>query len=288
MTRDHLTPGSTMEGMAITGTTSRTTTADGRDALRKHLSNAPPLFFEREAVGLRALAAAGARVPEVLDVGAEQITIEWIDQTRPHSGGGVEPGVTSTGTGDDPEERFGWELAALHQTTGERWGSVDGEPTAYLGAAPIDLTPCASWHESWVQRRIVPLARQAADAGQHDPAAAALAERITPEHLGPPESPTLVHGDLWAGNRLIDGAGTNWLIDPCAHFGHREVDLAMMRLFGGFGERAFAAYAEVFPLADGWPERVAVYQAVPLLVHAILFGGGYGDQSAEALRLASG
>ena len=262
-----------MRGMAITGTTSRTTTPEGRDVFVKQLDGAPRLFFEREASGLRALATAGARVPEVVAVDERGLTLSWVE----------EGGVDST----DTEERFGRELAALHRTTGERWGSVDGEPTAYLGAAPIDLTPCGTWHESWVERRIVPLARQGADAGLLDPATAALAEQITTEQLGPPEPPTLVHGDLWAGNRLIDGEGRSWLIDPCAHYGHREVDLAMMRLFGGFGERAFQAYAEVFPLADGWPERVAVYQAVPLLVHAILFGGGYADRSAEVLRLAS-
>ncbi|WP_256838839.1 fructosamine kinase family protein [Ornithinimicrobium faecis] len=262
--------------MAITGTTSRTTTPDGRDVFVKELDGAPPLFFEREAVGLRALAAAGARVPEVLAVDHRSLALSWIEQ-----GGAGRTDRTDTG------ERFGRELAALHGTTGARWGPVDGEPTAYLGACPIDLTPCETWHESWVQRRLVPLAREAADAGRLDPAAVTLAEQIRPEHLGPQEPPTLVHGDLWAGNRLVDGEGQSWLIDPCAHYGHREVDLAMMRLFGGFGEGAFAAYAEVSPLADGWAQRVAVYQAVPLLVHAILFGGGYAAQSAEALRLAS-
>lgn len=260
--------------MAITGTTSRTTTPDGRDALVKHLDDAPPLFFAREAVGLRALADAGARVPEVLAVDEHSLTISWVE-------------VSAPGGSADTEEQFGRELAALHRTTGERWGSVDGEPTAYLGACPIDLTPTTTWHESWVQRRIVPLARQAADAGLLDPDTAAVAEQITPEHLGPDEPPTLVHGDLWAGNRLVDQHGDSWLIDPSAQHGHREVDLAMMRLFSGFGEQAFGAYAEVFPLADGWRDRVAVYQCVPLLVHAILFGGGYADQSAEALRLAS-
>ena len=107
------------------------------------------------------------------------------------------------------------------------------------------------------------------------------------DQLIPHEPPARLHGDLWSGNVLWSTDGRTWLIDPAAYGGHREVDLAMMRLFGGFGERAFQAYAEVFPLADGWPERVAVYQAVPLLVHAVLFGGGYAERSAEALRLAS-
>src|SRR5690606_21722239 len=166
------------------------------------------------------------------------------------------------------------------------YGSVDGEPTAYLGACPVDLTPTDTWHESWVERRVVPLARAAAAQGLLDPRAVLLAEMITPEHLGPVEPPTLVHGDLWSGNRLVDRHADSWLIDPCAHYGHREVDLAMMRLFGGFGDRAFAAYAQTFPPAEGWLERVALYQSVPLLVHAILFGGSYAGQAAAALSAA--
>lgn len=258
--------------MSATGATARVTTGDGRDAFAKRLDDAPPLFFEREAVGLRALARAGARVPDVLDVTDRGLTLAWVEEG---------PGRT-TGS----EEAFGRELAALHRTTGERYGSVDGEPTAYLGACPVDLAPTATWHESWVQRRVVALARRAVDEGRLDAATAVLAEEIRPEHLGAQEPPTLVHGDLWGGNRLVDRVGDSWLIDPCAHLGHREVDLAMMQLFGGFGGRAYAAYVEAFPLAEGWQERVAVYQAVPLLVHAILFGGGYGVQAGDALRAA--
>lgn len=257
--------------MSATGTPSRTT-HDGRPAFRKRLDGAPPLFFAREAAGLRALAAAGARVPEVLDVDGSGITVSWVEQ-------GHERTPAS-------EERFGRELAALHRTTGERYGSVDGEPTGYLGACPVDLTPTGSWHESWVGRRVVPLARRAADEGRLDPGTARLAERLSADRLGPGEPPTLVHGDLWGGNRLLDPAGESWLIDPSAHYGSREVDLAMMQLFGGFSGRVYAAYAESFPLADGWRERVPVYQSVPLLVHAILFGGGYGVQAGDALRAA--
>ncbi|HLS43949.1 MAG TPA: fructosamine kinase family protein [Ornithinicoccus sp.] len=260
--------------MSGTGTTSRTTTPDGRAALTKRRANAPPLFFEREAVGLRALAHAGARVPEVLDVTETSITVGWIEHRAAREDAST-------------EERFGQELAMLHRTTGERYGSVDGEPTAYLGACPVDLTPTDTWHESWVERRVVPLARAAAAQGLLDPRAVLLAEMITPEHLGPVEPPTLVHGDLWSGNRLVDRHADSWLIDPCAHYGHREVDLAMMRLFGGFGEGAFAAYVEAFPPAEGWRERVAVYQSVPLLVHAILFGGSYAGQASAALSEAA-
>ncbi|MGC5586047.1 fructosamine kinase family protein [Ornithinimicrobium sp. W1679] len=257
-----------------TGTPARDHLPDGTEVFTKTLTGAPPRFFEREAAGLRALAQAGARVPQVLAVDAERITLAWVPQGH---------GRTAA-----TEEQFGRELAALHRTTGQRYGSVDEESTAYLGACPVDLTPTPSWAGSWLERRVVPLARRAADEGRLDPDTAALAERIDLDRLGPPEPPTLVHGDLWGGNRLLDPAGRSWLIDPCAHYGHREVDLAMMQLFGGFSGRVFAAYVEELPLADGWRERVAVYQLVPLLVHALLFGGGYGVQAGDALRRAAG
>ncbi|WP_238348261.1 fructosamine kinase family protein [Ornithinimicrobium pratense] len=292
--------------MTITGTPTRSTGPDGEPVFTKTLVDAPPLFFHREAAGLRALQAAGARVPDVLDVTEETITLSWVEQ------GGERTAAS--------EEEFGRELAALHRSGPERlqaqeapsresaastargvaathgsgdakppvtFGSVDGEPTAYLGACPVDLTPTGAWHESWVQRRVLPLARRAAELGALDPVLAALAERISPDRLGPPEPPALLHGDLWGSNRLVDSRGRSWLIDPCAQLGHREVDLAMMQLFGGFSGRVFAAYVEAHPLAEGWQERVAVYQTVPLLVHALLFGGGYGVQAGDALREAA-
>ena len=267
--------------MAITGTASAGTGPDGEQVFTKTLADAPLMFFEREASGRRALREAGARVPEVVDVTDEAITLSWVEQ------GGQRTAAS--------EGEFGRELAELHRTSAERLrlagaaehGSVDGEPTAYLGACPVDLTPTQTWHESWVQRRVIPLARRAADQGALDPSAAALAEQISADRLGPEEPPALLHGDLWGGNRLGDTRGRSWLIDPCAQRGHREVDLAMMQLFGGFSGRVFAAYVEAHPLADGWAERIAVYQTVPLLVHAILFGGGYGVQAADALREAT-
>jgi fructosamine-3-kinase len=101
---------------------------------------------------------------------------------------------------------------------------------------------------------------------------------------GPPEPPARLHGDLWAGNHLVDTSGASWLIDPAAHGGHREFDLAMMRLFGGFGTACFDAYGERAPLADGWGERVALHQIAPLVVHAVKFGGGYRPAAEAAIR----
>ena len=250
----------------------RLETADGPLFLK---TRADPLggLFEREAAGLRALRAAGAvAVPEVIRATPSGLVLEWIDVGR------RTPSTDGT---------LGPELAALHRVTGPHFGGLDEVPTGYLGSQPVDLTPTVSWPEFFIDRRVRPLTRRAIELGRIDPSAASHVERAAGragELCGPPEPPALLHGDLWAGNRLVDRTGRNVLIDPAVYWGHREVDLAMMRLFGGFGPDAFATYDEALPLADGWAQRVEWYQLPPLLVHAILFGGSYGDAALAVLR----
>jgi len=104
------------------------------------------------------------------------------------------------------------------------------------------------------------------------------------ELAGPDEPPARLHGDLWSGNVHAGADGRAWLVDPVAYGGHREVDLAMLRLFGGPSRRVLDAYDEAAPLADGHEERVALWQLFPLMVHAVLFGGGYGGSAEAAAR----
>jgi fructosamine-3-kinase len=111
-----------------------------------------------------------------------------------------------------------------------------------------------------------------------------LAAARIAEVAGEPEPAARLHGDLWGGNRLVDRHGHSWLIDPACFGGHREFDLAMMRLFGGFGSDAFDAYAETAPLTAGWRDRVPLHQLAPLASHAIKFGGSYGPALGRALR----
>lgn len=268
----------------------RLDTADGPLFL-KWRPDASPGLFQREAAGLQALRAHSGElcVPEVLRESASGLVLEWI-----------ESGPSSSTT----EADLGRGLAALHRTTNPSFGGLDGVSAGYLGSAQVDLTPTADWPEFFVERRVRPLIDRGIAEGAVPAEARSLIDRLAPraaELCGPPEPPALVHGDLWAGNRMVgagsgasgpdgrgaDGRGTggrNWLIDPAAHWAHREIDLAMMTLFGGFGPDGFAAYDEAFPLAEGWRERLRWYQLPPLLVHAILFGDGYGAEALAVLR----
>jgi fructosamine-3-kinase len=97
------------------------------------------------------------------------------------------------------------------------------------------------------------------------------------------EPPSRLHGDLWGGNRVVDSTGVSWLVDPAAHGGHREFDLAMMRLFGGFSDQCFRSYSERARLGDGWEQRVRLHQIAPLVVHAVKFGGGYVAAASAAI-----
>ena len=252
---------------------------DGRRvAVKTDRPGLPVMDHDTEARGLRWLRdSATVRVPEVLGVAAAGpdrpgvLVLEWIEES---AGGGRAP---------SDEGAFGRDLAALHRSGAPCFGREDRRTT---GSRRLPNEPCATWAEFQRSQRLIPLARLAHDTGALDEATvrglSSIAERLE-EFGGAPEPPARLHGDLWAGNRLVDRSGRSWLIDPAAHGGHREFDLAMMRLFGGFDERCFAAYDEVAPLAPGWRERVALHQLAPLTVHAVKFGGSYAAATRRAV-----
>jgi fructosamine-3-kinase len=235
---------------------------DGTRVFVKTRRDPGPGEYATEAAGLRWLAEPGALgVPEVLDAGEDFLALEWLD-----AGGGLD------------DEEFGRGVAQVHAAGAERFGAAPpGAPTQAVRLGPLLLPndPAPDWPAFYAERRLLPLA-------DRFPVVARVCERIH-DLAGPDEPPARLHGDLWSGNVLASG-GRPYLIDPAAYGGHREVDLAMLRLFGSPGPRFLAAYEDVAPLSDGHEDRVALYQLFPLLVHAALFGGGYAASVERAAR----
>lgn len=253
--------------------------ASGRVVFAKTHASPPAGFFTREAADLHWLAQPGViDVPSVLaasdgddgeDGSPARLVLSWIEEGR---------------AGPSTEADLGRALARLHGAGADAFGRTDGRTTGSLG---LPNEPCGAWATFVATQRFAPLARIARERQVLAPDVVAALERLDADRLaevgGPAEPPARLHGDLWAGNRLVDRSGASWLIDPAAHGGHREFDLAMMRLFGGFGPACFAAYEDEAPLADGWRERIALHQIAALVVHAIKFGGHYRAAAADAI-----
>jgi fructosamine-3-kinase len=250
----------------------RATLAGGARVFVKTSGDAAPGAYAAEAAGLRWLAAAegGLPVPEVLAVDADRwIALAWVD-----------------GGGRADDAALGRGLAAVHRAGAARAGELPGGGDRYvLGPLVLPNAPAASWPRFYAESRLAPLARMAAERGALDAAGVRAVEAVCDrldDLAGPAEAPARLHGDLWSGNVHAGADGRPWLIDPAAYGGHREVDLAMLSLFGSPGPAFGAAYDEVWPRAEGHADRVALYQLLPLLVHAVLFGGGYGASARRA------
>jgi fructosamine-3-kinase len=225
--------------------------------------------FAAEAAGLRWLAEADdAPVPEVLAIDDNMLVLPWLP---------------STDATPRAAERLGRELARLHAHGASSYGAPW---PGYIAELPLDNTHADSWPKWYAERRLLPFLR-ACDALSPDDVK--LIEQVISnidDLAGPAEPPSRIHGDLWSGNVLWSG-DRGWLIDPAAHGGHRETDLAMLALFGApHLDRIIAAYEEVAPLAEGWRERVPLHQLHPLLVHVALYGTSYRSRTIDAARAA--
>jgi fructosamine-3-kinase len=251
---------------------------DGTMAFVKTRAGAEPGEYATEAAALRWLGDVdgGLRVPAVLQVDDRFLALAWIEEGALDARG---------------EEELGRGLARLHTAGAPAFGSPPpSAPFGGLRLGTIALDPATGddWPRFYAEHRLLPLLRMAVDRGAV-PDAAPIEHAIDRlrELAGPPEPPARLHGDLWSGNVLAGRDGRPWLIDPAAYGGHREVDLAMLALFGQPSPRTLAAYAEVAPLAPGHEARVPLWQLLPLLVHAVLFGGGYGASAVAAARRAA-
>lgn len=228
--------------------------ADGRQVVAKFGS-----LVAREARMLEAMARAKAPVPEVLALGEGCLCLTYI------------AGGTASADG---WAGFGRALRAMHRMIGANYGW----PEAYaFGHVHIDNRPCDSWPEFWAERRIAPL-RAALSPGLQR-RVGGLCARLD-EMLPHAPDPVLLHGDLWTGNLHFDRRGCGWMIDPASYYGHGEVDLAMLHLFGTPPRRFTEAYG---PLSPGWQARRAIYQLWPAMVHVALFGARYERMVAGLL-----
>jgi protein-ribulosamine 3-kinase len=245
--------------------------ADGRCVFVKFNHRAPPRFFEAEAEGLEFLRVGLAkaprmRVPEVLHVGEQILVLEFLKLTK-----------------HGAPEVLGEGLAALHRSKADSWG---GPRANFIGALGQLNQTRSTWAEFFIKERLLvqlslPGAKRLLNPGVRR-GFDSLFEAL-PDLLRTNDPPSRLHGDLWSGNySYIDGGAA--LFDPAVYVGHREVDLAMMRLFGGFDSRVFEAYEAAYPLAPGSEKRMKIYQLYPLLVHVNLFGASYVSAVEASLR----
>jgi fructosamine-3-kinase len=233
----------------------------------------PPGLFTSEAEGLRALNTGALVVPRVVCATDDLLAMEYLPPGTPIA---------------DFDEQLGRGLARLHATTAPAFGfAVDG----YCGTTPQPNGWLPDWPTFWRERRLGFQLERAARTRGVDAKDRRAADRLLARLdglLGDPEPPALIHGDLWSGNLHVTPDGRPALVDPAAYFGHREAELGMMVLFGGFSEGVFAAYEAERPLQAGWRERLPLYSLYHVLNHYNLFGGGYGRQAFAIVRRYAG
>lgn len=221
-------------------------------------------LFDIEVKNLELLAKAKAvRIPKVYGTfrieGHEFLLLQFIESGTPHY---------------DFWRDLGTGLARLHKTTKDTFGLHFDN---YIGSLPQSNTPTSEWTDFFIHQRLEPMLKMAIDSGKAEPELIPKFESLYSKlnEIFPKENPALLHGDLWSGNCMADENGDPVIYDPAVYYGHREMDLAMTRLFGGFESEFYESYHEEFPLEKHWEQRIAVCNLYPLLVHVNLFVGSY-------------
>ncbi len=251
-------------------------TNKGRFFIKLNDAGQYPEMFLAEADGLTALQKDfPLKVPSVVAVGevenTQYLLLEWLENTN-HT--------------NQSWEAFGQALAQLHRTTNKQFGWHQNN---YLGSIKVNNDWCNDWSEFYSNNRLLPFVKMLRDQNvfsakevqQAEAFCAALCSRL------PTEPPALLHGDLWSGNASavkVDNQITIAIYDPAVCYGHREIDIALTRLFGGFPSIFYDAYHEAYPLQSGWQQRLPLFQLSHLLLHAVLFGGGYIGRCKEIMK----
>jgi fructosamine-3-kinase len=237
----------------------RVTTDQGIYFLKENSAEKFPGMFEAEAKGLALLRSADAFcIPEVILQENDQLFLEWLERVPPPANGWRDAGK---------------KLAQLHKHTASSFGL---DHANYIGSLPQSNKQHATWAEFFSHERILPQLKLARNEKKIDAALVTKGENFCHAltEIFPAEAPSLLHGDLWSGNFFFSKKSPA-IFDPAVYYGHREMDLAMTKLFGGFDEEFYEAYEEEFPLEKNWKERTDFCNLYPLLVHVNLFGGSY-------------
>jgi fructosamine-3-kinase len=247
-------------------------TSGGKYFLKTNDAAKFPRMLEKEARGLHWLRKhCTLKIPHVIRQGVfEQyqfLLLEWLEP--------------SGSTGKD-WENFGRSLAMMHRETNGLFGWGESN---YIGSLPQLNNRTETWAAFYSEQRILPMVNLLCLNGSFDTGDRNKADKFCSrlEDLFPREPPSLLHGDLWSGNFMFTSQGSA-VFDPATYYGHREMDIGMSLLFGGFDPRFYAAYEEMYPMTGSWKERLPFTQLYPLLVHAILFGGSYVQKCRQVLR----
>src|SRR5690554_5649469 len=241
--------------------------------VKSNTSSSFPQMFEKEALGLKLLNSTKAiKIPRVLAYGTADDTayliLEFIDSSVENS---------------NFWENFGRQLAKLHQFSADYFG-LDHDN--YIGSLPQMNKKVDNWADFFIEQRLQAQLKLAIDSNRVESALLKDFDHLFSKIAAylPMENPSLLHGDLWSGNFMIDAQSSAVIMDPAVYFGHREMDIAMSSLFGGFHRHFYHAYNECFPMEVGWEERLDICNLYPLLVHLNLFGGGYLNSIKSILR----